>query len=103
MIEIRIGDSHRDFDAFDESWANEQINRRRANGEEVCVEVVFDTEDLKFGLSSPVCTRAGGGNSRPLTSQEQAVIDLWGKHNLNANDFSGGNLVAFIKQLRKLI
>lgn len=102
MIDIRIGTSSRDIDSIDESWIAEQINRRRTANEEVCIEIVFNTENLKMGLSSPKCSR-GGGRGRPPNEQEQNIIDLWNKNHLNTNDFTGGNLIAFIKQLKKLI
>ena len=101
MIEIRIGSSTRNLTSLDENWINEQINRRRAEKQTVCVEVVFRTDDLDMGLSTPACQRAGTG-SRPPNDYEQAILDLWEKNHLNTSEFTGGNLTAFIKQLKKL-
>jgi len=103
MIEVKIGTSTRNLNDITPSWINEQINRRKEDGAPVCVRVVFTTATLNIGLSSSECARSGGGTGRPFNSQEQEIIDLWNRSHLNENDFSGGNLVAFIKQLESLV
>lgn len=84
-----------------ESWINQQINRRRAEGQNVCVEVSISTSGLNLRLATPGCGSGGGG--RPPTANERAVLDLWSKLGLLSGDFTGGNLVAFLKQLRRLL
>jgi len=103
MIEVRIGDSTRDISNADPGWINEQINRRNAVGVSVCIQVVFNTGTLNFGLSTSTCSRTGGGVSRPFNTQESEIINLWDKAHLNSNDFTSGNLVAFIKQLKHFL
>lgn len=85
MITIRIGQETRSDADASESWINEQINRRRADRQNVCVEV------------------CGGVGGRPPNGKEREVLDLWNRRGLNANDFTGGSLVAFLKQLRSLL
>lgn len=102
MIEIRIGDSTRDLQSLEESWITEQINRRRAAGEPVCVQVIFRTPELNMALSSSGCAGSGGGG-RPPNAQEKSIMDLWGKNHMDSSDFAGGNLVAFLKQLKRQI
>lgn len=101
MITIRIGQETRSDADASESWINEQINRRRADGQNVCVEVSINTGGLNLRLTTAAC--GGGGGGRPPNGNERAVIDLWNRRGLNTNDFTGGSLVAFLKQLRSLL
>lgn len=101
MIRIRIGDQERDYDSADENWINQQINRRRADGLQVCVRVTIHLGDMDMILSTPTCGSSSRGGRRPRPS-EQEVFDLWNQRGLDSPDFTGGNLVAFIKQLRRL-
>ena len=102
MVSIRIGSEERKLEEADESWINQQINRRRADREVVCVRVTVRTGSLDLILSTPTCASGGGGGRAP-NPQEREVFDLWAKLGLNNSDFSGGNLVAFLKQLRRLL
>jgi hypothetical protein len=101
VITVRINTDERDMtDAIDEQWINQQINRRRAAGETACVRVTLQEPGLNVLLTTPGC--AGGGGSRPPIGAEQAVIDLWRERGLDRSDFTGGNVVAFLKQLRRV-
>jgi len=102
MIKIRIEDTERDLDSVDESWINQQINRRQADGLSVCVRITIMEGDLDMILSTPTCRSRGGGN-RPPRPHEKTVLDLWNQRGLNEADFSGGNLIAFLKQLRHIV
>ena len=101
MIYVRIGSVERKLEDVEESWINQEINGRKAAGETVCVRVRFDENDLNFMIQTPTCSSGLGGGFKP-NRQQQAVIDLWDKLGLNRNDFTGGNLVAFLKQLMQL-
>lgn len=100
-ITVRIGGETRNLEEASESWINQQINRRRAEGQNVCAEVSISTSGLNLRLATPGCGSGGGG--RPPTANERAVLDLWSKLGLLSSDFTGGNLVAFLKQLRRLL
>jgi hypothetical protein len=102
MIKIQIGSEDRELDNADERWINQQINRRRADGQTVCVMVTVQEGDLDMVLSTPTCG-ASRGSGRPPRPGEKEVFDLWNKRGLNKADFTGGNLVAFLKQLKDLI
>ncbi len=105
MIVIKIGSGERQFSSvsdIDESWINQQIRRRKDDGLDVCVQVSVQREAVDMRLSTPACKGYGGGNRR-ATEQEQGIFDLWDKHGLNAADFTGGKVIAFFKQLRKLL
>lgn len=102
MIRVRIGTDERDMTSdIDEHWINQQINRRRADGERVCVRVTINESGLNVVLATPTC--GGGGAGRAPNASESEVIALWLSRGLNQADFIGGNLVAFLKQLRSLV
>ena len=93
MFRIRIGDMEREIACADESWINQQINRRRADGQVVCVRVNIKKNDLNMGLSTPSCGPTGG-RGRPPNNCEKRVFDLWDQRGLNNVDFTGGQLCA---------
>jgi len=104
MIQIIIGSSKRQFNSvrdIDESWIAQQVNRRQSDGQDVCVQVFIKKDSIDIRLSTPACSKGGGGR-RPRP-QEEAIFDLWKERVLNQIDFSGGNVIAFFKQLRKLL
>ena len=100
MISIRIGGETRSFADASENWITEQLNRRGQDAQNVCVEVVVNTSGLNLRLATPGCGGNGGGR-RPPNANENEVIDLWTKRGLSASSFTGGNLIAFLKQLRR--
>ncbi len=102
MIRIMIAEEERQLGTVDQQWINQQINRRRANGQTVCVRVIIHEGDLDMVLSTPNCGTSPGGG-RPPRRQERKVFDLWNQRGLNDADFTGGNLVAFLNQLSRLV
>ena len=102
MIRIQIGTSERKIQDADSSWINEQIDRRRRDGQSVCVRVQIDDERANMVLTTPSCSGAAGGN-RPPNAQESEVFDLWEKRGLNKDDFAPGNIVAFLNELMRLL
>lgn len=99
MIRVIIGDTERELSSADPQWINEQINRRRADGVSVCVKVLIDGNPVNLALATPNCASSAGGGGRPLNAEEQGVVALWEKLHLNTQEFTGGNLVAFLRQI----
>jgi len=100
VITVRIGTDERDMTRdIDEQWIHQQINRRRHDGELVCVRVSIRETDAQVVLATPSCGGAGGGGRAP-NATEREIIELWNKRGLNDSTFTGGSLVAFLKQLR---
>lgn len=98
MIKVKIGSDEMNASDIDSAWVNQQINRRRKDGESVYVIVTIERPPLNMVLSTPTCTTAYG-SSRKANKSEQEIFDLWDKHKLNRNDFTGGNLIAFLRQI----
>lgn len=103
MIEIQINGSKISIDENYESWVNQQINNRRKEGQIVCVRVFIKEDHLDLILSSRECPLMGKPKRSPLNNQEKAILDLWNKCKLNTSDFHGGNLIAFLKQVRRYL
>lgn len=101
MIRVQIGSDERVDDAATEEWINQQLGRRRDAGEPVCVRVLINTSSLNIALATVGC--AGGGGGRPPHPEEREIIELWRKRGLSEPEFHGGNLVAFVKQARRLL
>lgn len=97
MITVKIGDEERQC-PVSADWINQQIKGRKESGGTPCVRVTVRASGVDLPLASVACGGGGGGRRRP-TEQEQAIIDLWVKHQLNQPDFSGGQLVAFLRQI----
>jgi len=105
LIRIYIGNNERQFDdvySIDESWINQQINKRKEDKEKVCVRVYIKNELIDILLTTPACG-GGRGSGRAPNPQEREIFNLWNIRGLNEEKFSGGNLIAFFKQLRKII
>ena len=103
MIEIEIAGIRRNESEVSESWVNQQINKRREASLPVCVRVYIKENHLDIMLSSPECPTKGKSKNSPLTKQEEMILSLWKKYKLNTNQFYGGNLVAFSKQVDKYL
>lgn len=98
-VEVQIGSEKRSIDDSSPSWINDQINRRRRDGIPVCVQVYINKESINLRLSTPGCSGGGGGGS--LNTQEMEIVDLWRKHHLSEDSYTGGNLISFLKQIAK--
>lgn len=102
MITIKIDTVEQQLENLDESWILQQINRRRDEGDSVCVIVKIDEPNVKIILATKDCGNAGG-SARALTREEERVVERWRKHHLDKPEFAGGELVAFLKQLARLL
>lgn len=102
IVTIQIGANQRSLNNVDESWINQQINDRRSDGQPVCVRVTIRSSGLNMVLSTPNCV-SSGGSSRLPNAQEKRIFDLWDLRGLNKDNFTGGNLIAFLKQIKQII
>jgi len=105
LIKIEIGESKREFESaydVDESWINQQIVRRKKDRISICVKVYIKNEKLNVLLRTPACEKIRGGK-KASTSLVEKIFELWNERGLNKDDFTGGNLISFFKQLKKII
>lgn len=101
-VSITINGEQRDLQDADAHWINSQIDRRRAAGETVCVRIMIDANGVNLGLATPTCGPSGGGG-RQANSREEQILGLWGKLHLNSATFTGGEVVAFSEQLKRIL
>ncbi len=97
-IRVKIGPNARDIKEADSSWINDQINCLRKQGTPICVQVFVERDSVTLRLATCGCPSAMGG-SRSLTAQEMEVVALWRKLHLDSDTFTGGNLIAFLRQI----
>jgi len=102
VVTITIGSSNRNIQEADENWINQNVNGRRHDGVAVCVQVRIQVSGADVVLASAGCS-SGFGGGRPPNVLEQRIIDLWNERGLNTAGFAGGNLVAFLHQLKKVL
>ncbi len=96
MITVQIGDEERDIADAPPSWIKEQIARRRSNSDPVCVQIHIQKGQLDTRLITPDCPSGKGRAPSPL---EREIFDLWTKHRLNQSDFTGENLLHFLREV----
>ncbi|WKZ69982.1 MAG: hypothetical protein QY331_01775 [Melioribacteraceae bacterium] len=101
MFKVRIGGVESEPNVIDENGINQQINRQRAEGNNVCVRVSIQSGELEFGLATINCE--GIGRGKKLEGKEKEIWDLWVRNKLNSTNFTGGNVVAFLKQLKRIL
>jgi len=100
MITIQIGNEERELGKAEDSWIAEQIDKRRKNGESVCIVIDIATPTINITFATKDCQREGGvGN---FTAQEQRVIDRWRELRLTESEFTMGQLSAFLNDLKIL-
>lgn len=101
MIRVEIGNSERTLEEASELWINQQISRRRQDGVPVCVRVHIQERErgIDVLLTTADCPRTESGGRRP-TTDEQEIFKLWDRLGLRDPVFTGGQLVAFLKQVR---
>ena len=103
MVHIKIADSERDLADVDAQWVNEQVRHyERAHGSLPCVRVTIREPDANVTIVSAACERGLPGvwaNPKPA---EAEVLEWWRRLKLDAEDWTQGNLVAFIHRLRHL-
>jgi len=100
MIRVRIGDVESELRSINDSWINQQINCRRTDGQNVCVRVFIQQNNLNMILSTPSCPTES--SDRRPTKHEQEIFDYWEKYGLNKGQFTSGDLIAFLKKVKNI-
>lgn len=100
MIRVVIGDVESELSKVTESWINQHINRRKADRQNVCVKVIIKENNLDMVLSTPAC--AFGQTGRRPNEEESAIFKIWELCGLNNENFTGGNLIDFLKKYKRL-
>lgn len=103
MIRVQIGSAEQcladDLRDLHEAWIVQQIQRRRRDGQSVCVRIFVHVGCINIVLSTPACPCYGGGG-RPPSNTEREVFLCWSRLGLDRADFTAEAIVAFLCQLR---
>lgn len=102
IIKIRIGQSEKDLKDATESWINHQVQERAHDGRPVCVQITVKCPGIDIILSTPQCGGGGGGFRQP-NPKEHEIFEIWNCRHLDQNNWEVGNLLAFLKQLFRLV
>ncbi len=98
MVTVTIGAESSTDSEISESWINEQISNRRRAHAMICVIVKIKERGLDLALRTAGCGGVAAGPGRAPNPRESQVFQLWEKLHLNAPEFTGGNLIAFLRQ-----
>lgn len=102
MIKLEIGSSGwHDLSDVRESWITQQIHERTAAGLPVCVQVRIECDHARVTFATAGCG-AGGGGRGPATTQECEVLELWDHFGLGNGQFTGGQLIAFLRRAERM-
>ncbi|MFL5329176.1 MAG: hypothetical protein ACJ8C4_09685 [Gemmataceae bacterium] len=99
MITVTIGNDRRQDDGITDGWIQEQIGRRRADGNmpHVTVEIAG-----RANVTLSIPSYPGGVGRRPNDLENQ-IFGLWRGLELDSPIFTANGLVAFIKGARRLL
>lgn len=103
MVTVRINEGTRKLAEADAQWITQQINGRRRDQQLVCVAVLIDEPRIQLHPATPTCGGRRIISGRRLTREEEMVFALWERYGLNSHHFSGGQVNAFLEQLRRLV
>lgn len=105
MSTIKIGNDQRDLREADATWIASEIVGRRKDGQAVCVFVQINESGANLPLMTQACRVGGGGGGgrRAPNALEAAIIELWNRHGLNSGEVEPGQLVAFVRQVLRLL
>lgn len=101
MITVKIGALERSLENADPSWINQQVNGLKHDGHTICVLIKINEGPVQMTLATQDCA-VGGGRGRPPNALEQRILDLWRKHHLDQTDITGGFVVSFLNELKRV-
>lgn len=102
MITIAIGGMSVPVEKASEGWINQMLAEARKQGVPACVQVMISDPAAAMTLATPGCGGGGGGGRRP-NSLEQRILDAWQRRGLGSGRFAPGELIAFLRELARLI
>lgn len=98
MFTVQIGNEQRPLNDVDDAWINRKINERFSAGASVCVQVRIQEPNIDLLLTTPDCA-IGGGAGRQANPHEAKIFQLWEQRGLRRPNYTGGDLIAFLKQV----
>jgi hypothetical protein len=102
MVTVSIGQEERAIDEVTLDWIDDQIQRRRANRQSICIKVTVRTAAANLVFATQGCGGSGGGGGS-YSAREQDLIEMWKSSKLSDADFAAGNVWAFVRRLRQTL
>lgn len=92
-----------DLRSIPSSEINRAISNRVADGKDPCIKVLFDEGPLSgWGVQTQNCGGGGGGGGTP-SGRKQKILDVWGERVTSQPEVRGGQVTAFLKQIRGVV
>lgn len=102
-VALRIGAEEKQWCSVTETWIRDQLERRRAGGQNVCVQLIVRGGEINLLFSSPGCGSGGGGGRSVLKPAESRILEIWNEMHLNSADFSAGNVFAMLRRVHQVV
>lgn len=101
MIWVSVEGERIKIGEFSPRWLMERLERGRDRRRPVCVRVEIDEGPVQLGLPTPGCNSGGGGGTP--NREELRIIEEWRRRGLAQSGWEPGQLIAFLKDLRRLL
>lgn len=101
-VALCIGGEEREWSSVTDSWIRDQLGRRRADGQSVCVQLVVKGGDVDLRLSTPGCGATGSGG-RAARGVEVKILEIWREAHLNSSEFSHGNVWSMLRRVYQAV
>ena len=100
-VALKIGADEKEWSSVTEGWIRDQTERRRRDGQSVCIQLIVRGGPVDVVLGTPGC--GSGGGIRPAQGVEIKILEIWREMHLNTTDFSAGNVYAALKRIQGLV
>lgn len=100
-VTITIGDETKSYKAATKDWVNRLFAQARRVGLLPAVQVHISQPGLVLGLATP--GSGSGGGSGSLSPAQRDIVDAWLRHHMVSDKYTGGNLIAFLNDLERLL
>ena len=100
-VSITIGDETRSYASATKDWINKTFAFAKRQGLLPSVTIQLSQPGLVLGLATPGAGRRGDGGA--LTPAQNRIVEVWIRHHMTSNHYTGGNLIAFLSELERLI
>lgn len=101
-VRVKIGNQEHDLTQADKHWILSQIRDQQSDNGSVCVQIIIEKGDVNLRLRSAGCPSTGGGG-RQANAQELRILELWQQHGGKEGHLGGGEVVAFLNQLQRIL
>ena len=101
-VQITIGDETLTYAQASKDWINKSFAHAKQEGYVPCVRVQILEPGIAMGLITPNCASVGGGGGT-LSAAQKEIHEAWIRHHLSSTHYTGGNLIAFLNELERLV